>query len=85
MTLEEMDFNSLMFFLTIFGKDLPEILKNLEILKEKVNQHPRGKLWLEKAMTLGIIRLEEGEITVNWNKLKALRESIKEALEECLK
>ncbi len=83
--LEDLDLNSLMFFLTIFGRELPRILRDLELTIEKIERHPRGKLWLEKAVSLGVAKLEEGIILINWNRLRELRRSIREALEECLR
>ena len=84
MTLEDIDFNGLMFFLTIFGKDLPEVLKNPKPLKEEMNRHPKGKLLLEKVATLSVVEMKHKDIVVDRDVLAELMKKLVEALKKLL-
>jgi len=80
---EELNFADLMFFLTMFGSELPHILRDRERLR-RIASDPRGKLWLEKAVALGIVKIEGDDIIVDWDGLRELREKIREVMEKCL-
>ena len=82
--LDAEELSNIMFFFTMFGPDLPRILRSPDRLKE-IHRDPRGKIWVEKGESLGILRVSGDEITVDWDGLRELKKRIIEVLEECLK
>ena len=78
----DVDFSDLMIFLTVFGSELPSVLRN----PNKVKDSPRGKIWINKAISLGVIEVDaDGNLAVNWGGLRELRKKVREVLENCLK
>jgi len=84
MTYEDVDFTALMFFFTVLGSRLPQVLRTGNI-QELVSRDPRARIWFEKAVALGVVRVEDDEIIVDWNALVELREKVRKVLEKCLK
>ena len=77
------ELSNILFFLTMYGPELPRILRSQERLKE-IQRDPRGRIWIEKGEALGIFTISEGKIHVNWDAIRELKKKIIEMLEKCL-
>ncbi len=77
------ELSNIMLFFTMYGEDLPSILRSPSKLKQLYSD-PRGKIWIERGVALGILRISGDEITVDWDGLRELKKKIIGVLEECL-
>ena len=76
-------FENLMFFLTMLGSELPKVLRDVSRIRGLMDD-PRGRIWVQRAMAMGIIVVRDDEVMVDWDRLGEIRKKVREAFEECL-
>ncbi len=74
----EISLRDLAIFLTALGRDLPKYLEN----PGRIHNHPRAKVWINAALNLGVIGIEESRIIVKKDSLRALMARIREVFSE---
>ena len=74
---EELNLHDLAVFLSALGRDLPSVLRDPNLVKN----HPKGSLWLTAAQNLGVIRVEDERIIVDFSAIQALIEKVREVFD----